>query len=75
MPQRTVTLIENESSKSVNAKLGPENIGWVCGNDRNGWKLCWYAKISDDCEVTETEGPTTDRTSALGRLVEVLLAS
>ena len=75
MPELTVTLIENKSSKSVNARLGPDNIGWVCGNDHNGWKLCRYAKTEDDCEVTKTEGPTTDRISALGRLVEVILAS
>ena len=71
--EHTVTLIENDTSQSVKAMCGPELIGKVCKHE-DGWKLHRYISVGQDCERMEPEGPATDRKSALGRLIELILA-
>ena len=69
-----VTLVENGDSKSVKACCGPEDelVGKVCGNNKDGWTVAeWWP---DGTFAPRPGQASTDRDSALGRLVRLVLA-
>ena len=65
----TVRLVENESSKSVEAWCEQERVGKVCGSNTDGWTVAEWSNGG-----FAPRQPATDRDSALGRLVRLVLA-